>query len=205
MGRATDERLDRERFLQRTGEPAELEGLRAIWEGYVYTEPAGKGYGEEGKGKTVWATPMAQDVERKTLGKMRTAAAALYNLEGFEEQLANLRLEIKVQQRNSNQEGETSREDQATYLLQSFTYKKEWCSMGETSDVERRDSDDIHITGGTGMDTGTTGTRERQRFREFGRGTGVHASNCRSREKTTESEGNIIEEKAEERKKGNTY
>eukprot|EP00972_Heterocapsa_arctica_P099187 14636767-Heterocapsa_arctica.AAC.1 len=63
--------------------------------GYGYSEPAGKGYGDQGKGKTDWVAPMVQDVERKKLGNMRTAAAALENLEGSEEQLANLRLEIK--------------------------------------------------------------------------------------------------------------
>eukprot|EP00972_Heterocapsa_arctica_P009866 1451629-Heterocapsa_arctica.AAC.1 len=54
---------------------------------------------------------------------MRIAAKAFDNVEGFEEQLANLKVDIEVQQNKSNQEGDTSREDQATSLLQPVTHK----------------------------------------------------------------------------------
>eukprot|EP00972_Heterocapsa_arctica_P035491 5223117-Heterocapsa_arctica.AAC.1 len=54
---------------------------------------------------------------------MRIAATALENLEGFEDQLANLKIEIKEQRKHSNQEGHISRENQGTSLLQSVSYK----------------------------------------------------------------------------------
>eukprot|EP00972_Heterocapsa_arctica_P020284 2993480-Heterocapsa_arctica.AAC.1 len=56
---------------------------------------------------------------------MKAAAVALENLSGFEDLLANLKLDIKAQQTMSNCEGEISREEQTQILLQSVNIKLE--------------------------------------------------------------------------------
>eukprot|EP00972_Heterocapsa_arctica_P085569 12612448-Heterocapsa_arctica.AAC.1 len=50
---------------------------------------------------------------------MKAAAFALETLTGYEEQLATLKSDIKEHLNNNNNEGETSREDQAQALLQT--------------------------------------------------------------------------------------
>eukprot|EP00972_Heterocapsa_arctica_P091042 13432902-Heterocapsa_arctica.AAC.1 len=54
---------------------------------------------------------------------MRIAAKAFENLEGYEDQLASLRIEIKEQLNKSNKEGQITRENQGTALLQQVTHK----------------------------------------------------------------------------------
>eukprot|EP00972_Heterocapsa_arctica_P081415 12000634-Heterocapsa_arctica.AAC.1 len=52
---------------------------------------------------------------------MRIAAKAFENLPGYGDKLEELRMEIKEQQKLSNQEGQISRESQGTSLLQQVS------------------------------------------------------------------------------------